>query len=61
MSSATRLKQQGYKLVASFNHKEQADERAAFMKKLGHKARVVKGYNSFGDEIYSIYFKAQEV
>lgn len=61
MSSATRLKQQGYKLVASFNRKEQADSQAAFMKRLGHKARVIKGHNSFGDEVYSIYFKAQEV
>lgn len=61
MSSALRLKQQGYKLVATFTHKEQAEERAAFMKRLGHKAKVVTGYNRFGDEIFFIYFKAQGV
>ena len=48
-------------MVATFTNKERAEAQATFMKRLGHKAKVIKGYNNFGDEIYSIWFKAQEV
>lgn len=59
--NSTQLIQQGYMYVATFNHKDRAEARAAFHRKQGHEARVTEDVYSFGVKVYSVYIKLQEV
>ena len=61
MASATQLIQQGFNSVATFNHRDRAEFRAGFYRKLGHEATVVVAHNSFGVEFYVVYLKIKEV
>lgn len=61
MKSTIRLTQDGYKFVARFNHKEQAEARAELYRKLGHEAEVVTLKNSYGVIDFAVYEKIKEV
>lgn len=59
--STTRLLQEGYMCVATFNRKEQADARASFHKEQGHDTKITKKTDSFGLSLYSVFIKMKEV
>ena len=58
--NATKLMQQGYMCVATFNQKSRADARAEFHRKQGQIARVVVEKAAFGFEVFSVYIKIEE-
>lgn len=53
----SRLIQEGYMYVASFNHKDRATARAEHHKAEGHDARIVKKTDFFGNILYMVYIK----
>ena len=60
MADSIQLLQQGYMSVATFNHKDRAEGRAAFHRKQGHEAKVVKNLMTDGTEFYTVFIKLKE-
>jgi hypothetical protein len=58
--SATKLMQEGYMYVASFNQKDRAQARANFHRDQGYEAKISKQTDSFGISLYSVYIKFKE-
>ena len=61
IKSTIRITQEGYKFVARFKDKEQADARADLCRELGHKAEVVPVQVPHGSLDYIVYLKIEEV
>lgn len=59
--SVIRITQEGYKFVARFKDKEQADARAELYRELGHEAEVVPVQVPQGSLDYIVYLKIKEV
>lgn len=59
--NATKLMQQGYMCVATFNQKSRADARAEFHRKQGHEAKVVSTTGRSGIKYFFVYIRLKEV
>lgn len=59
--SVIRITQEGYKFIARFKDKEQADARAELCRELGHEAEVVPIQVPHGSLDYIVYLKIKEV
>lgn len=57
--SGTKLLQQGYLVVAFFNHKERAEARAELHRKQGFEAKVLPVKNASGIERFAVYIKKE--
>lgn len=57
----TKLIQQGYICVATFNQKDKADARAELHRKQGHEAKVVSTTGRSGIEYFYVYIRLKEV
>ena len=57
INTAARLRQAGYRYVATFNQKERAEARTALHRKQGLDAQVCEVVNSKGVKTFSVYLK----